>query len=128
MFFKSADNFRYGKVSELNMLAFRKKSNNSPMGMKIHFKIQKIDQMLPHFWKLFEKLDKKWYTRVQMFFRIFFNKMADSSANNVGRQISWKDVSRRKFRKNFWIKIQTRTYCNLSHIFISWNFQIWLSR
>ena len=28
------------------------------MGMKIHFKIQKIDQILPDFWKLFEKLDK----------------------------------------------------------------------
>ena len=58
MFFKSAENFRYGKWIQLNILAFRKKLNNTPMGMKIHFKIQKIDQILPHFWKLFEKLDK----------------------------------------------------------------------
>ena len=49
-FFKSAENFRYGKSSKLNMLAFRKKkSKNSPMGMKIHFQIQKIDQILPDF-------------------------------------------------------------------------------
>ena len=71
MFFKSADNFRYGKVSELNMLAFRKKSNNSPMGMKIHFKIQKIDQILPDFWKVFEKLDKIVYWGTIFFSHIF---------------------------------------------------------
>ena len=28
------------------------------MGMKIHFEVQKIDQILQVFWKLFEKLDK----------------------------------------------------------------------
>ena len=43
------------------------------MGMKIHFKIQKIDQILPVFWKLFEKLDK-WYTRVQFFSAYFLKR------------------------------------------------------
>ena len=53
------------------------------MGMKMYFKIQKIDQILPDFWKLFEKLDKIVYYGT-IFFRIFFQKMAESSAKNVG--------------------------------------------
>ena len=28
------------------------------MGMKMNFKIQKIDEFLPDFWKFLEKLDK----------------------------------------------------------------------
>ena len=52
-----------------------------------------------------------------MFFRIFFEKMAESFENSVGRQKSWNVVSKLKFGKNFWIKTQTRTYCNLSYIF-----------
>ena len=32
MFFKSAQNFRYGKVGKLNMLTFRKKFNNLTYG------------------------------------------------------------------------------------------------
>ena len=48
MFFKSAENFRYGKASKLNMLAFRKKFKQLSY-TKIYFKIQKIDQILPDF-------------------------------------------------------------------------------
>ena len=82
----------------------------------IFFLIQKIDQILP----VFENSSKnsiKQYTRVQLYFRIFFKKVSKSFANNVGRQKSWNDVSRRKFGKNFWIKTQTRTYLYLSYIF-----------
>ena len=72
------------------------------------------------FYQIFENCSKnsiKLYTRVHFFFRIFFQKMAGSFSDNVGRQKSWKDVSRRIFRKNFWIKTQTRTYCNLIYIY-----------
>ena len=49
--------------------------------------------------------------------------MTEDFTSSVGRQISWKVVSGRKFRKNFWIKTQTRTYCNLSYICSPFLFQ-----
>ena len=94
------------------------------MGMEIHFKIQKIDQIIPVFWKFLGKLDKMVYQGI-FFFRIFFEKMEESFANSVGRQKSWNVVSKLKFGKNFQIKTQTRTYLYVSYIFshffsISW--------
>ena len=53
------------------MLHFEKNPKTSPMGMKINFKIQKIDQILPDFWKVFEKLDKIVYWGTIFFSHIF---------------------------------------------------------
>ena len=54
MFFKSAENFRYGKASKLNMLAFRKKIKHS-YGYENSFENPKT---WPNFTR-FLKIDRK---------------------------------------------------------------------
>ena len=80
------------------------------MGMKIHFKIRKIEEILPNFWKLFKKL-KVFVNLGTIIFHISFKNMTESSVKNVGRQNSQKDVDRRKTQKYFFKIIQTLTYC-----------------
>ena len=35
----------------------KKVQKKSPMGMKIHFNIRKMEEILPNFWKFFKKLE-----------------------------------------------------------------------
>ena len=75
---------------------------------------------LRKFYKNFEvSLDDSviFYTRVHIFFCIFFKKMLGSSVKNVGRQKSQTDVGRRKSQKDFFEIIQTLTFCTLRWIF-----------
>ena len=44
-FAKSAENFRDCGARKLNMFVFRKNKKKSPMGMEIHLKTRKIEQI-----------------------------------------------------------------------------------
>ena len=54
------------------------------MGMKIYFKIRKIEQILLIFLKIVQKTRNN-YILGYYFFRIFFKKMTETTPNNVGR-------------------------------------------
>ena len=57
------------------------------MGMKIYFKIRKIEQILLNFLQIARKTQNN-HILGYYFFRIFFKKMTESSPNNVGMQKS----------------------------------------
>ena len=68
------------------------------MGMKIHLKIQKIEQILPKIWTFFKKLEHIVY-HGRYVFRIIFKNMSEGSRKDVRRRKSLKDVGSRKSRK-----------------------------
>ena len=68
------------------------------MGLKILSKIRKIEEILPNFCKLFEKIEL-FVKKGTIIFHIFFRTTSESSVKNFGRQKTRKDIGRCKFRK-----------------------------
>ena len=100
------------------MFIFRKKSDNSSMGMKIHLKFRNLSKFY-YICQISFKYSVIMYARVNILFCIFFQMISKSFVKDVGRRKSRKDVYRRKYRIDLLKITQTRTYFTLSYIFFS---------